>query len=145
MNTKANRLLRAALKAGKRAKPHKYGAKSETVEGVRFASRAEARRYQELRLLEKAGEIESLELQPRFPLKTQLTTGTMHGAFRAIADNFPVIGEYRGDFRYFDLRGRGWIVEDVKGLDTPLSRWKRKHVAAQYGVIVEIVSRKGAR
>lgn len=38
MTTKANRALRAALSAGKSAKPHKYAAKPETVDGIRFAS-----------------------------------------------------------------------------------------------------------
>lgn len=48
------------------------------------------------------------------------------------------VGDYRGDFSYLDYK-RGRIVEDVKGMDTPLSKWKQKHVALQYGITVEIV------
>jgi len=52
-----------------------------------------------------------------------------------------VIGSYRADFLYDELQGDVWVtkVVDVKGYDTPLSAWKRKHVRAQYGVDVQIV------
>lgn len=50
-----------------RLKTHKYSAKSMEVDGHKFPSKREARRYQELVLLAKAGEIDDLELQPRFP------------------------------------------------------------------------------
>lgn len=118
---------------------HKYGAKATTVDGHRFPSKAEARRYQELRLLERAGHIESLELQPSFVLNAPLTTGTIWGAMKASAGNLPKIGTYRADFKYFDLTGKGWVVEDVKGVTTPLYAWKKRHVEAQYGItVVEI-------
>ena len=47
----------------------KYGAIRTTVDGVTFASKAEARRYAELKLLEQAGEIKGLELQPKFDIE----------------------------------------------------------------------------
>ena len=119
---------------------HKFGAKPTTVDGIRFHSQGEAKRYQELRLLEKAGEIESLELQPAFVLHAPLTTGTLLGAARATIGKLPKIGTYRGDFRYLDCR-RGWIVEDFKGYDTPMSKWKRKHCEAQYGISITVVTR----
>jgi hypothetical protein len=31
------------------------------------------------------------------------------------------------------------VVEDVKGLDLPLGRWKRKHFEAQYGQPVRVI------
>jgi hypothetical protein len=123
----------------RRAAPSKYRAVPTVVDGIRFHSKAEARRYQELKLLEKAGEIERLECQPRFPLFTASTSGKTMQAARALAGIMPKVGEYRGDFKYYDLRGGGWIVEDVKGMDTPLSKWKRKHVKAQYGIDVQII------
>jgi hypothetical protein len=51
------------------------------------------------------------------------------------------IGHYRGDFAYLKKSGDACvrIIEDVKGVDTPLSKWKRKHVQAQYGVTVQVV------
>ena len=45
------------------ARRHKYSARPTEVDGIRFDSKAEARRYTELRTLEKAGEISHLELQ----------------------------------------------------------------------------------
>ena len=47
-----------------------------------------------------------------------------------------VIGRYRADFSYEELTETGgrwdFTVEDVKGFKTPLYRWKKKHVEAQY-------------
>lgn len=114
----------------------KYGAVPKVVDNIRFASKAEAARYLELRLLEKAGEIEALELQPVFVLKTQLTTGTVRGAGRAMVGDYPVIGKYRADFAYYDNRTGRRVVEDVKGFRTPLYRWKKKHTEAQYGITI---------
>lgn len=105
----------------------KYGAIPTEVDGVRFASKKEARRYGELKLLERAGEIHSLELQPRFPL---LVPSRGHGGPWDRAH----IGDYVADFRYRE-GPRGLLrIEDVKGMKTALYRWKKKHVEAQYGI-----------
>lgn len=114
----------------------KYRAKPEVVDGVRFHSRKEAARYRELRLLEKAGEIVKLELQPRFPL---MVPGRGNGGpYERVH-----VGDYVADFKYVIPGYRPILdivrVEDVKGFKTPLYKWKKKHVEAQYGVqIVEI-------
>ena len=108
---------------------HKYNAKACVIDGIRFASQKEGQRYQELKLLEKAGQIHRIELQPRFPLsvKNQDHAGSVF------------IGAYRGDFSYYVKATHQRVVEDVKGYKTPLYRWKKKHVEAQYGVsIVEV-------
>ena len=106
----------------------KYNAKRTTVEGITFHSAKEARRYQELRLLEKAGEIVDLGRQPSFLL---------HALGATMRDQN--IGTYLADFQYFDENSKAWVYEDVKGYDTPLSKWKRKHVKAQYGIDVVLV------
>lgn len=114
---------------GKRinARPSKYRAKPTVVDGIRFASQKEARRYQELKLLEKAGKIYDLELQPAFELLVYL--------------GLRPIGKYVGDFRYSEIVDglESRIVEDVKGFKTPLYRWKKKHVEAQYGIQIREV------
>ena len=121
---------------------HKYGAKPTIVDGIRFASKAEARRYGELKLLEKAGEIEDLELQPSFSLHAASTTGQFREAVKAAAGTRnTLVGHYRADFGYVDYK-RGRIVEDVKspGTKTALYRWKKKHVQVQYGIeVVEVM------
>lgn len=99
----------------------KYHAIPTVVDGHRFDSKAEARRWNVLRMMERGGLISNLERQVPYPLEV---LGVR-------------LGEYRADFRYVS---RGQVFcEDVKGMDTPLSRWKRKHVAAQYGIEVGLV------
>jgi Protein of unknown function (DUF1064) len=114
----------------------KYRAVRTEVDGVVFASKAEARRYRELLLLGQAGAIRNLELQPRFDLTVER---------RDWRDFFPVkIGEYRADFRYEELTETGgrWddTVEDVKGMKTALYRWKKKHFEAQYGIQIREIT-----
>lgn len=68
-----------------------------------FDSKKEAARFQELRLLQRAGEITDLECQPKYELQPAFTRmGEKH---RAIT--------YTADFRYIDKEGIE-IVEDVK-------------------------------
>ena len=110
------------LNVGRR---HKFNAKPTVVDGIRFASKKEATRYGELRLLEKAGEIHLLQLQPAFNLWTS--------AGKAWTQK--PVGQYRADFAYLDYR-KGRVVEDVKGFKTPLYRWKKRHVEAQYNITI---------
>jgi hypothetical protein len=82
----------------------KYAAIPQVVNGIRFASQLEARRYFELTLMQKAGRIWDLELQPVF--------------------KFPMGFEYRGDFKY---KEKGAIVvEDSKGMQTKEFKLKAK-------------------
>jgi hypothetical protein len=109
------------------ARRSKYGAVATVVDNIRFASQAEARRYGELKLLEKAGEICALQCQVRYPLFVG-----PHNAW---------IGSYVADFSY-TIAGEPLVIEDVKGFKTPLYRWKKKHVEAQYGVTIREVRRR---
>jgi hypothetical protein len=117
----------------------KYKAIRTTVDGIIFDSKAESEYYLELKLLERAGELKDLELQPRFPLfLTDSRTGES-----------VKIGEYRADFRYklrspVNARANAWptIIDDVKGVEVPLQKWKRRHAELQYGITVRIVRRR---
>ena len=105
-------------------KRNKYGAVRTAVDGITFASRREAARYSELKLLERAGEITSLTLQPKYP----------------IVVNGVKVCTYIADFRYVDL-GRGMtVVEDVKGMKTPVYKIKKKLTETLYPVIIEEIS-----
>lgn len=123
---------RATLRFSGRSK---YGAVPTLVDGVKFASKAEARRYVELKLLEKAGVISGLTLQPRFALVVQAADGTPR-----------TIGSYVADFAYSAGSRSGATgqagVEDVKGHATPLYKWKKKHVEAQYGITIREIRRR---
>lgn len=102
---------------------HKFGAVRTAVDGLAFASRAEAARYQELTLLAQLGTIRNLRLQTKWPLMVNGIT----------------IGSYVSDFDYLEGEIEELKVEDVKGVRTPLYRFKRKHFEAQYGItIIEV-------
>lgn len=112
---------------------HKYGAKPTEVDGIRFASQKEARRYQELKLLERAREITHLVLQPRFDL---WAARPIDRGFRDAA----CVGAYIADFQYRDQRAGGCtVVEDVKGIKTPLYRLKKKLAEACHGITIREV------
>lgn len=108
---------------------NKYKAKKVTIDGFTFDSLREGVRYRELRLLERAGEITNLELQPEFPLYCGLNPVKFESGRAA---------KYKADFRYEELSGK-IRVEDVKGFDTGVSKLKRAMVKAHYGVTVELV------
>lgn len=113
----------------------KYGARPVVHDGIRFASTIEGQRYLELKLLERAGKIVKLELQPRFPLTVQSNCG---GPPRDL-------GTYIADFRYLDVNlpiDRNVVVEEVKGYDQPLGRLKRKLAEVLYGIDIRVI-RKG--
>lgn len=110
---------------------NKYNAKPTTVDGIRFASQKEARRYTELMLLASAGEISDLTLQPVFHLRC----GGIPVLIRSKGYPNGRRAKYVADFSYIDRAG-SWIVEDTKGADTPVSRLKRALVEAEYNVQV---------
>lgn len=103
----------------------KYRNTKTLVDGVLFDSLKEARRYGELKLLERAGEIGDLQVQPAFPL---MVSGRQ-------------VCKYIGDFSYRHRLPNGELstsceVEDVKSPHTrklPVYRLKAKMFAAQYG------------
>ena len=94
----------------------KYSNKKTISDGIKFDSRAEARRYKELVLAQKAGIIRDLELQPEFLLQDKFKyNGKTERAVKYIAD-----------FKYFDVSKGVYVVEDVKGVQTEVFKIKRK-------------------
>ena len=100
----------------------KYGAIVTEVDNHKFPSRAEARRYMELKLLLRAGAITDLELQPRFDLHV----------------NGIKVATYIGDFAFCENGYR--VVEDVKGVRTPVYRLKAKLMKAIHGITIREVA-----
>lgn len=98
----------------------KYGAVKAERDGIVFASRKEARRYDELRLLEYAGVISDLECQPRYELQP---------AFRREGKTERAI-YYVGDFKY--VEDGKTVVEDVKGVRNPIFNLKMKLLLFKY-------------
>ena len=92
----------------------KYRNRITWVGGIRFASEKEANRYSELKLLERAGEISGLHLQPGFVLQPGFSFNGHR--IRAI--------KYIADFSY--LENGEIIIEDVKGKQTDMFKLKCK-------------------
>src|SRR5216110_1206441 len=93
----------------------KYHNHKTVHQGVRFDSQKEAKRYQELILMERAGLIGSIELQPRYDLIV----------------NGHKLGFYKGDFRYEVVATSIMIGEDVKSPATRTAVYCRKQEARQ--------------
>jgi len=93
---------------------NKYRNKKVIVDEKEFDSKREGNRYKELKLLERAGEIKNLELQPRFLLQD---------SFKKNGRTFRKI-EYVADFKYIE-NGKT-IVEDIKGIQTDVFKLKHK-------------------
>lgn len=124
-------VLQDAMNGTKPKGRHKYRATPQTVDGTRFDSTGESERYGELTMMQRAGLIAELELQPSFDLHVcRLDTGEL-----------VKIGRYVGDFRYRDVGTKMTIIEDYKGpIRTPMYRWKKRHVEAEYGVYITEVT-----
>lgn len=108
----------------------KYRSKKTTVGDLVFDSAKEAKRWGELQLLVKAGEIRDLQRQVRFPL---IVNGVKVASLVA-------------DFAYYFQTPLGehdaYVVEDTKSDFTrklPMWRLKSKMFAAQYGFPVREV------
>ena len=117
----------------------KYKAVPTVVDGIRFASKREAARYMELVLLQRSGQVKGLRLQPRMKIA---------------ADGRPVLLRSKGypngraltyvaDFAYIARAPSGeWEInetlEDVKGMDTTVSRIKRALIESIYQTTILI-------
>ena len=116
------------------AKRPKYGNKKIEIDGIKFDSLKEAKRYQELLLLQRAGEISDLELQPKFELIKSVKFADTDRAKPAI--------RYFADFAYTDVLTGKRIVEDVKSKitrESPIYRMKKHMMLAIHGIeIIEV-------
>ncbi|ORC37289.1 hypothetical protein B4O97_03610 [Marispirochaeta aestuarii] len=106
---------------------NKYRNRKTTIDGITFDSKKEAARYAELKMLERAGEIQGLKLQPRYEIsKTVKWNGkTLRARF------------YVADFEYWQNGVR--TVEDVKGMRTKEYTLKRHRFLELYGDQVRFI------
>lgn len=119
----------AFLKGGGRApiepeKRAKFGNRKVELDGVRFDSAGEVKRWSTLKLMVLAREITKLERQVRYPL----------------AVNGVLITTYIADFTY--VVGTRIVVEDFKGFLTPEAKLKLKLMRAIYGIDVLLTRAK---
>lgn len=122
----------------------KYGSRKQTVSGTTFDSRKEARRFQELRLLEQSGKIFDLRMQ----VKYQLIPPQRAPSFEVYKSG-PNKGRgkpgkllekecaYIADFVY--VQDGETVVEDSKGYRTDVYIIKRKLMLERYGIQIREV------
>ncbi len=109
---------------GKKEKTNKYNNKKCLVDGHLFDSKKEANRYCALKMLERAGLIQNLELQPVFLLQPKFRNSEGKSV-RAI--------KYIADFQY--TQNGKTIIEDVKGFKTESFKIKEKLFEMKYPLL----------
>ena len=102
---------------------HKYYAKKVKEDGYTFDSKAEHKRYGQLKLLLKGGYIKDLVIHPKYPIEI----------------NGQKICNVILDFKYIDVPRGTMVIEDVKGVDPYVSKLKRKLVKACHNIDVEVL------
>ena len=107
----------------------KYKNRKTTVDGITFDSKKEAARFQELRLLERAGEIQDLRCQVPFEL-----VPAQRDAKGKLVER-PV--KYLADFVYQNCATGERVVEDVKGYRTDVYKIKRRLMNHLYGIDIK--------
>lgn len=103
----------------------KYHNTKTVLNGIKFDSKLEAERYAQLKILERAGVIRALELQPSFDLLP---------SFRKNGKTWRKT-VYKADFRYILAKDDRIIIEDVKGstaVITDVFRLKQKLFEYKY-------------
>lgn len=118
---------------------NKYGNRKVALDGNVFDSLREARRYQELCLLLRAGKIQKLELQKEYELipaqfeeTNEVYTRGAHKGERKRGKCIEKSVVYKADFAYVENDVQ--VVEDVKGMRTKEYIIKRKLMLHKYGI-----------
>lgn len=118
--------------------PSKYHSRKMTIDGITFDSYREGRRYSELKMLLKAGEITDLRRQVKYVLipaqREPDTTGPRGGVRKGMLLERECA--YIADFVYLTKEGEQ-IVEDTKGVRTPEYVIKRKLMLYVHGIRIK--------
>ena len=114
---------------GRRYKPKggsKYRAKKVTIGGETFDSQKEYNRWQELKIMQRAGIIHDLKRQVKFVLTPTIREPDIIGpkGGRKPGKVIELASSYVADFTYY--KDEDFIVEDCKGFKTPEYILKRK-------------------
>lgn len=98
----------------------KYNNKITVIDNIKFRSKKEAKRYVELKLLEKNDKIKNLQLQVKYAFKIEGIK----------------ICSYVADFTYYTDNNL-FVVEDTKGFKTYIYKIKKKLMLALYGIEIK--------
>ena len=123
---------------------NKYGNKKVTIDGEVFDSKREARRYQELKLLERCGAIYNLKRQVTYELIPAQREKSTRVYTKGRKKGQPIEGKviekavtYIADFVYMDNVAGKEIVEDTKGMRTRDYIIKRKLMLYIHGIKIQ--------
>ena len=123
--------------AWQRIKGQKYHNTKVVYDGIKFDSKKEARRYEELKTLEHLKIISNLQRQVRFELipaqREPSTVGAKGGMIKGKLLERKV--EYVADFVY-EMDGN-IVVEDTKGMKTPEYIIKRKLMLWRFDIRIK--------
>ncbi len=108
---------------------NKYRNQPVTVDGIKFPSKKEALRYQQLLTAERLGLITDLRVHPVWKIE-------VNGVF---------ICNYTADFSYKDTKTGKIHVEDVKGYRTREYRRVKKLMKAVHGIEIEEITEGGKK
>lgn len=115
-----NREVLEEIDQEKKPKRSKYGNSATEVDGIKFDSAREAKRYRELLLLLKAGIIGLLRMQVEY----ELNPGGTHSL------------KYLADFVYVLAATGEKVVEDVKGFRTREYKKKCRLMKKVHGIVI---------
>lgn len=115
-NSPVAHLNKHLFESEKKAAKSKYKAQKVVIDGILFHSKKEGRRYVELRMLLKAGEITDLKMQVPY----ELNSGGTHSL------------KYISDFEY--ERNGEHVTEDCKGYKTAIYKKKRRLMKSVWGI-----------
>ena len=121
-----------------------FNTKTKASDGIVFDSRKEARRYEQLLLLQRAGEITDLQRQITYELiPNQYETYERYSnTGKRLKDGKKLVErkvEYVADFVYTDTKTGEVIVEDTKGIRTKDYVIKRKLMLHIHGIKIREV------
>lgn len=124
-----------------------YNIKTRARDGIVFDSSKEARRWEQLLLLQRAGKITSLQRQVRYeliPAQYETRARYSNKTGKRLKDEVRLIErkvEYIADFVYTNAETGETIVEDVKSeaTKTPEFIIKKKLMLAVHGIRVKVI------
>lgn len=119
---------------------NKYHARKYVIDNEVFDSKKEAGRWQELKLLERAGEISHLQRQVKYvliPSQYEVSGYTKSGKEKKHLVEREC--SYVADFVYHELASNEVVVEDVKGFKTKDYIIKRKLMLHVHGIRIREV------
>lgn len=112
-----------------RGRHSKYNAKpTRCRQDLHHHSAMEAKRCNELHLMQEGGLISDLRAHPQ-------------PSYDLVVQDIKIC-RYLADFAYFDLQLDRYVVEDVKGHRTEVYRLKKKLMLACHGIEVEEIGKR---